>query len=176
MMHSSQIRRTLVPLLVLALLSPTSLYGAVPEGPNVAPADLALAPGGELRGQVLDHNGQPRTDCTVQVSYQNQCIASVRTGSQGEYRVTGLRGGLHSIATPEGATLCRLWAPGSAPPHAAEQLLLVRGDTVVRGNRSGRYAMAGILSNPWLLIAAGTVAIAVPVALNGNGTSGRSGS
>jgi hypothetical protein len=55
-------------------------------------------------------------------------------------------------------------------------LLLVSGDAALRGNCDKRYAVSGMLSNPWLLIAAGAVAIAVPVALNGNGTDRGSGS
>lgn len=176
MIRSSQLRQILIPTLVLALLTPTSVRAAGEQAVASQPVDLALAPGGELRGQVLDHNGQPRAHCQVRISLGQQCVASVQTGKQGQYRVTGLRGGLHSITTNDGGTLCRFWAPGSAPPHAGDQLLLVSGETALRGNRNKRYAVAGMLSNPWLLIAAGTVAIAVPVALNGNGTSRESGS
>jgi hypothetical protein len=163
-------------MLALALLAPVNALAAGPADAAQQAADIALAPGGEFRGQVLDRNGQPSRDCELRISHGSQCIACVRTGKQGEYCVTGLRGGLHSIATNDGATLCRFWAPGTAPPHSAAQLLLVSGDAALRGNRNKRYAVAGMLSNPWLLIAAGTVAIAVPAALNGNGTSGGSGS
>jgi hypothetical protein len=176
MICSPQLRQILVSMLVLSLLAPASASAAAPADVPQHAADIALAAGGEFRGRVLDRNGRPSSDCEIRISHGRQCVACVRSGQQGEYVVTGLRGGLHSIATPDGATLCRFWAPGSAPPHAAQQLLLVSGDAALRGNCDKRYAVSGMLSNPWLLIAAGAVAIAVPVALNGNGTDRGSGS
>lgn len=176
MNRSPLVRRGIVGLLLLAFVVPAPAGAAATSNPTPPAADIALADGGVFRGQVFDRNGQPRAGCSIRISHGSQTVALVRSDERGAYAVTGLRGGLHSIATDEGATLCRFWAPGSAPPGAAEQLLLVSGDAALRGNHHKRYAVAGMLSNPWLLIAAGTVAIAVPIALNGNGASRGSGS
>ena len=167
------LRSVALALACLGLALPGNCRAAVSAEPQSAIADVSLEVGGRLHGQVLDANGVPTADSLVKVSFQNQPVAETRTNSNGEFQVTGLRGGVHAVASERGVALCRFWAPDTAPPEAPSRILLVDGDTLVRGKSCGQHRLAHALSNPWLLIGVAAVAIAVPVALNGDdGDSG----
>ncbi len=142
--------------------------------------DVALQPGGVMRGQVLDAQGQPCPDLTVQVAKagaSSDRLVAVRTDREGRFQFAGLSGGLHGIQTPHGGALCRLWAVHTAPPAAVSDVLLVSGDGPVRGacetacedscnRRCGGFPiMLGPLE--WAVIGAGiATAIALPLALS----------
>jgi hypothetical protein len=142
--------------------------------------DVALQSGGAMRGQVVDAQGQPCPDLTVQIAKagaSSDRLVAVRTDHEGRFQFAGLSGGLHGIQTPHGGALCRLWAANTAPPAAVSDVLLVSGDGPVRGSceaacdescnrRCGGFPiMLGPLE--WAVIGAGiAAAIAIPLALS----------
>lgn len=106
--------------------------------------DIALAQGGTLRGQVVDGQGIPQAKSNVTVSHKGQKVSTVRTDADGRFAVAGLKGGVYTIATTKGAGAVRLWTAETAPPAAHNQLLVVNGSTVARGQLGGGIG-AGVL-------------------------------
>ena len=126
--------------------------------------DVALGRGGVLQGKVVDRQGAPQAKSPVRVLQGTEVVATAETGSQGEFVVADLRGGVYQIETAQTAGVYRLWAEHTAPPAANEGVLLVAGDEAVRGNQSG--GLLGLLANPWVLALIVAAAIAMPLALD----------
>lgn len=95
--------------------------------------DVALHGTGILTGQLLDAQGVAIDDASVSVAKAGKEVARVKTDKQGKFRVAGLTGGVHQVATAESVGVYRLWAPQTAPPAAQRGLLLVSNAQVVRG-------------------------------------------
>jgi hypothetical protein len=154
----------------LSMLIPKTCLGATPPATNLKSpiTDISLQEGRTLRGQVLDSDGIPQADIPVTVSYQSNSVAETSTNRQGEFTVTGLRGGVHLVTTSQGVAACRFWAPETSPPNAKTHLLVIGEQMVVRGQPRARHAIAHMLSNPWLIGGIAAIAIAVPVAINAN--------
>jgi hypothetical protein len=148
----------------------SSAIAADPAGVMI---DVSLTTGGVLSGQVLDGEGQPKSGERIAILFENQPVAVVRADEHGEFHVRGLHSGIHVVSTSEGSAPFRFWAPSTAPPNVPAKVLLVKEGTVVRGKSQKQHAIAHLLSNPYVLIGAAAVAIIVPAAINGNGTSGR---
>lgn len=129
--------------------------------------DVALRDGGNLTGQVLDASGTPVAGTAVAVIDRGRAVAATQTGADGRFAMAGVRAGVYEVATSNGVTVCRLWAPRTAPPAAQGDALVVHGDTVVRGRLgSDRGGVIGFLSNPWVLGGIVAAAIAIPLILD----------
>lgn len=130
--------------------------------------DVALHPGGQLRGQVVDAQQHPCVQIplrVIRVSDQAP-VATAQTDGQGQFAVSGLTGGVYRVETPAGAAVYRLWAPNTAPPSAIASALVVQGDPAVRGNL-GAIGWLG-----WTLIGLGiAAAVAVPLILDDDDAS-----
>jgi hypothetical protein len=130
--------------------------------------DIALQNGGLLVGQVVDAQGVVQANVPVSIQYGQQEVARTTTDANGIFAAQGLRGGQYEIITREGASVCRLWAPGTEPPAAQKAALVVSGENVVRG-MPGAGPMKSWVNwckcHPY--ITAGTVAaaVAIPLAL-----------
>lgn len=140
--------------------------GAVPQVVQHPPAvrDVALQDQGELRGQVLDVAGIGQAAVPVAILRDGREIARTQTDPQGQFAVQGLTGGVYQVATPMGIGVYRAWSPRTAPPAAAQAVVVVPNDMVVRG-QFGTGAL-GWLANPWVLAAIVAAAIAIPLALD----------
>jgi hypothetical protein len=157
----------------LGMVLPPSAFAAstqVARTASSAVRDVALHDGGSLKGQVLDAAGTPVADTAVAVLEQGRPIASTQTGADGRFAMTGVKAGVYEVATSNGVTVCRLWAPRTAPPAAQADALVVHGDTVVRGGHGGG-GVIGFLSNPWVLGGIVAAAIAIPLALDDDDAS-----
>ena len=155
----------------MTLLPAQQVLAANPVGPGdpdraaVAPPvrDVSLQAGGVLRGQVVDKQGQPCTGVPISVSKVGATAAKPigsQTDGQGRFQFSGLTGGVYQVETAQGSTLCRLWAPNTAPPSAGPAAMVVQGEGPVRGN------LGGIGPWGWALIGLGVAAaIAIPLAL-----------
>ena len=122
----------------LGLILPPSAFAAptqLARPASSAVRDVALHDGGSLTGQVLDAAGTPVAGTAVAVIDQGRAVASTQTGADGRFAIAGVKAGVYEVATSNGVTVCRLWAPRTAPPAAQSDALVVHGDTVVRGGQ-----------------------------------------
>jgi hypothetical protein len=157
----------------LGMVLPQSAFAAstqLSRPASSAVRDVALHDGGSLTGQVLDASGTPVAGTAVAVIDQGRAVASTQTGVDGRFAIAGVKAGVYEVATSNGVTVCRLWAPRTAPPAAQSDALVVHGDTVVRGAVGGG-GVIGFLSNPWVLGGIVAAAIAIPLILDDDDAS-----
>ena len=153
-----------IPVSQVQALDPPSrdLLSGTPNTP-VHINDIALAKGGQLRGVVLDRQAQPTNAFRVTVIQEGRQIAMVETDKGGRFQVDGLRGGLFQVAAGQNTYMCRGWAPGTAPPAARDQLLVVPDLVVERGQRPFSDLFFADPVMVGLIIAA---AVAIPIAVS----------
>ena len=156
-------------LALLGLLTPiqpaaaqqTSARGGAAGSPLVR--DIALDTGGMLSGVVVDGSGKP-TSKPIEVTTQTgQLVTRAASSTDGRFSITGLRGGVYRLATPETSIVCRLWSPGAAPPVAAKQLLVISDPSVARGQRPIGELFC---SPPFIVGALLVAAIVIPIAIH----------
>jgi len=153
----------------LALLSvlawvatPRALRGETPVGSGPEIYDAALAAGGVLRGQVVRRSAS--SELEVVVRQDGREIARTSARRSGEFELRGLRGGVYHVVAGDEVVVVRAWAPGTAPPAAATELLLVAAPAV-----RGQYGPVGmVLTHPLVSLSLLTAAIVIPVALHAN--------
>ncbi len=167
----------LVGMASLGVVLPRTTFAATTGSASAsvdAVRDVALRDGGRLTGQVLDTDGAPLANTTVAVAAQGHVIASSLTDAGGYFAIPELRAGVYEVATSQSVTVCRLWAPGTAPPAAQADALVIHTDTVMRGGDgaceaspycASRPGVIRVLSNPWVLGGIVAAAIAIPLAL-----------
>lgn len=128
-------------------------------------ADVALGAGGSLQGQVVDTAGQPVSGTEVQAITGGQTVGKTTTDQEGKFYLTGLRGGLYQVSVADNrGVVVRAWSEGTAPPAARPAVLMVQGDTTVRGGFQ-------MLANPWVLAGIAAAAIIIPLALDDDDAS-----
>lgn len=132
--------------------------------PVTAPRDVALQQGGVLSGQLLDQQGAPQVNAPVSIQTGSVEVARVTTDQQGKFTVSGLRGGVHYVASAGHRGNYRFWAPQTAPPAAQRGLLMVDSNATVRGQHGGG-ALGFVADHPVFTAAAIGTAIAVPIAI-----------
>jgi hypothetical protein len=140
------------------------------ESPRSAIRDVALAGSGEFRGQVLDIQGQPRPQVPVLVSRQGEAVVRTETDQQGRFAVHGVNGGIYEVQTPAGTGVYRVWSPGTAPPSAVSEAMIVPDEALIRAQSRGGQALSW-LANPWVLAGLVAAAIAIPLALDDDDAS-----
>jgi len=114
--------------------------------------DLALSGNGQMHGKVVKGSGAPLANAAVVVTSSNGERFETKTDEKGEFTITGLKGGMYSIATASGIGTVRAWAAHTAPPKAVAQILLVHGDEIVRGQGNGRGWLGGLPIHDTLII------------------------
>ena len=142
--------------------------------------DVSLMDHGTLHGQVVDVHGAPAGGAQITVRQGEHVVVSVQADASGRFSIRDLQGGVYQLQTDQGGGLYRLWAPGTAPPSAVQQLLVVDGN-VIRGQYRGGLAGADsgqfggmfmrLLHNPWFVGAGIATAIALPLALDDDDAS-----
>lgn len=150
---------------------------AAAETPAIAPVarpiirDVELGYGGLLVGRLLDANGRPLSGANVSIVAGESKLAETRSDADGVFAVSGLRGGVHQVVTPDTAQVCRLWTNGTAPPKTASSIEVVATEDVVRGqygpppgNRMWKKAKVWA-TNPFVIGGVVAAAVAIPVAL-----------
>ena len=135
---------------------------ATPTARPLRVHDIALEPGGRLRGRVLNTEGSPTSEYQIIVVQDGRQVGTAVTDGQGRFAVHGIHGGMFQVIA--GATIyaCRGWAPQTAPPVATTQLLVVPRGIIQRGQRPFRDLFFGDPVMVGLVIAA---AIAIPIAV-----------
>lgn len=160
---------TAVALASLGILCPQISYGAKgdarPAASNRAPVrDIALAPNGQLRGHVIDAQGNGLAGQSVWLLNAERVLGETKTDAQGQFQFANVNGGMYEVRTREGQSFYRAWTPNTAPPAATKNALVVESK-VARGQMGGGPIMR-TLGNPWVLGGIVAAAIAIPLALD----------
>ena len=182
MRSRSALTKVAVSLAMIHLLAPNAIFAdgrqpAIGNAPASAAArihDVALSEGGTLSGQIVDGQGNARSAVSLRLLQQNKVVGAMVSNELGQFRATGLRGGIYRVESPSGVVVLRVWAPRTAPPAAKQQVLIVEGPPVVRGQFGG-MGLRNLLANPYVVAGIVATAVAVPVALhNSNHDDGTS--
>ncbi len=175
------LRAVSIPVVCLGLVSSANtLWGAGPadavhlslEATMPAIVDVKLAPGGILRGRIVDVRGMGVAQVDVFVRQASGKLATTKTDLRGDFAIRGLRGGVHQLAAGPVGRVLRAWAPQTAPPAAREGVLIVVGQDVVLGQRPagsiGRFwgNTKYPLTKPFVMTGIIAAAVAIPVAIN----------
>jgi len=166
--------RTIALLLALAnwVIPLAQTSAAQPPGANrnasaqaatLRARDVALDVGGQLHGRLLNRSAQPVPGLTVMAVQNGQRVAQTSTDQNGNFTLVGLRGGMVQVVSQDAISICRAWAPGTAPPSATKNLLVVQQDVLQRGQIPLGEAL---FSDPIVLGLFVAAAIAVPIAIS----------
>jgi len=164
------------------LAADTTRVTSIDDAPSAVAGDVALHAGGTLAGQIVSTVGRPLAGARLEIWQNGQPVGEATSGPSGYFAVRGLRGGTYEVAQRGTRRAYRLWAPGTAPPLARQQVLWVDpSEAVVRaqcppcGNcghcheccGGGRFSRIGrVLRNPWVLAGLIGAAIAIPIGAN----------
>jgi len=175
-MKFKRFQTMLAALACVGIVCPPSVMAAAPTS---GAKDVVLAPGGLLVGQVVDQQGTARVGSTVLIQQGNQEIVRTQTDENGVFAAQGIRGGQYLVVSEGGQSLCRLWAPNTAPPAASDAVVVVTGQEVVRGQWGPQYGGYGgrwldwVRSHPYITAGIVAAAVATPLAVaasdNNNG-------
>ncbi len=156
-----------------ALAAGPAQDGSTPAGPAVPPrvavADVELGAGGLLVGRVVDARGLPVAGVPVAVEQDGHVVATLKSEDNGDFRVKGLRGGVHRVVVRDGATVLRLWAAKTAPPTARQSLMVVSDKDILAAQHAPLKVW---LADPFVMAGIVAVAVAVPVAVAASRDSG----
>ncbi|MEX0642393.1 MAG: carboxypeptidase-like regulatory domain-containing protein [Pirellulales bacterium] len=168
------------------LLLPPTAFAAQPGQPLLPQqpqplfrtSDVALRQGGMLVGQVVNQAGAPQAGTVVSVRYADREVVQTTTDENGVFAAQGLRGGQYQLATKYGQSICRLWAADTAPPSAQQAALIVADENIVRGqfgypgNGPVGDWVEWMKTHPYLTAGVVAAAIAIPIALSDDFSSG----
>lgn len=151
--------RFLACLSVFGCLATQTVSAANPSPPTAAPQSAATQPAvadvqltrGELRGQIVDRQGQPRADRVVRLVSGGQVLAQSTTDANGAFALKADKGGVCVLSDQESAVVVRVWTEKAAPPAAKKSILMVSDRELARANLGN--------GNDWL-IGAGVIATA----------------
>jgi hypothetical protein len=134
--------------------------------PHIRPVpsivDVALNGRGRLAGQLVDASGAALPGQTVAIQPVSGGEPFMTTSdANGRFALEAVRGGTYQVRTANAVVVCRCWTPGAAPPGASDQVLLVSGNTVQRG----QYP-AGEMLTPMIIGALIAAAIAIPILIH----------
>ncbi|MFO0978500.1 MAG: carboxypeptidase-like regulatory domain-containing protein [Planctomycetaceae bacterium] len=117
----------------------TNVASAFDGVPTQVARDIELTADGALQGQIYSPEGLPVSRASVELRYQGTPIARTTTGAQGEFLITGVRGGAHELTIGSMSTPVRLWKNGTAPEGAVDGVVVAASENVVRGQSMDTY-------------------------------------
>lgn len=164
-MKFRRIQSMLAAVACVGIVCPT---GALAAAPPSGVRDVALAPGGVLVGQVVDQQGAVRAGSTVSIQQSDQEVVRTQTDKNGVFATQGMRGGQYLVVSEDGQSICRLWAPNTAPPAASDAVVVVTGQDVVRGQWGSQYGgrwLDWVRSHPYITAGIVAAAVATPLAI-----------
>ncbi len=119
------------------------------DGAPVSSArDIELSAEGYLQGQVYTSEGRPVENAAVELRYHGNTVASAMTGANGDFAITGVRGGAHDLAVGSMTSPVRLWKYGTAPAGTPEGVVVAANEDVVRGQVMDQYCDNGSACPP----------------------------
>jgi hypothetical protein len=167
------LKRCTIALATIGIVFPPSavLGAQLPTGQatqTIRVADVALGHGGVLRGQVVNAEGIGQPGMSISVQRQGKEVAQLKTDLDGKFAAAGLQSGTYMIATDGAIGPVRAWAPKTAPPAAADGLLLISAGQTVRG---GGNRGLGLLTNPGIWITGALIGTILVIAIDQNSGS-----
>ncbi len=135
--------------------------------------DVVIDDEGVLVGKVSSEAGRPLPEKEVEVMFAGGVIAATQTDAAGNFRVAGLREGVHEIRSGTSTASYRLWPKETAPPQVRQVAHVSccedcppqqrRPDPPRRGPLKRAFAAYPLATTA--LVAAGIgAAIAIPIA------------
>ena len=106
---------------------------AVSEQAAPSIIDVRLSADGTAAMSIMDSAGHFVSGANVVVAYQGHEIAQAVSDASGQFTITGLRPGLHSLMSLNSGQMYRFWASDEAPPSALEKGALVVQTPAARG-------------------------------------------
>lgn len=166
-------RQGIVTLAAWAAVAACSAPGAAAPWEDVSSTapwpefDVALRPNGTLVGRVIARDGVAGptgvAGLPVTLFRGSMPVAAARTDAQGRFAVRGARGGLYRVVVDgsEGRSCryCRVWTAAGAPPHAGDEIGVLIGGPLTRGQSP--WSLVRTREGTVVVLAAG--AIAAPV-------------
>jgi Carboxypeptidase regulatory-like domain len=101
--------------------------------------DVELQTDGALRGKVFTSDQRPVENAQIELKFQGTTVARTTTGSDGDFLITGVRGGAHEIAVGSMSSPVRLWKNGTAPSGAVDGFVIAAREEIVRGQAYEHY-------------------------------------
>ncbi|MBN1910949.1 MAG: carboxypeptidase regulatory-like domain-containing protein [Pirellulales bacterium] len=156
--------RLVLMLCCVNLLLPEPVLWAAqqPEMPAVERLDVALSPQGTLQGALVTPQGTPVDHARVMIVQGPERKIDLATDREGRFESGTLPAGIHVVAAAGCVKVCRVWAPGTAPPTAGRGVLLVADGAAVRGQRDWYQWVS---EHYILFVCAVTTAVVVPIAV-----------
>ena len=121
------------------LLSNTASAFAGGPGPSPVARDVELRSDGTLHGQIYTSEGRVVENAPIELRYQGTIVARANTGANGDFAITGVRGGAHDLSVGAATASVRLWKNGTAPAGSVESLVVVGDENLVRGQAVDEY-------------------------------------
>ncbi|MCL4207671.1 MAG: carboxypeptidase regulatory-like domain-containing protein [Pirellulaceae bacterium] len=148
------------------------------DSPPVASAsrpvihDVRLDSRGSLQGRMIDLDGQPAPQESLELLRNGQIVAQTVSGADGQFEFAQVPAGVYQIRFGSYMVVCRVWTEGAAPPAAKGQLTVLSSPPLVRGQQPA----SEIFRNPLFIGLIVAAAIAIPVAVHNSRSDSPSGS
>lgn len=120
----------------ILLSGPTSAFAG---GPSQVARDVELTGDGTLHGQIYTSEGHVVENAAIELRYQGARVAQAATGPNGDFAITGVRGGAHDLSIGTATTSVRLWKNGTAPAGSVPSLVFAGDENVVRGQNVDEF-------------------------------------
>lgn len=159
------VRVTIVSLASLAWLLPLpAVRGSQPAGGRdvAAVVDVRLDERGSMRGSLIDVAGQPLAARPVVLRQAGNTTCSTETDAAGVFVLRGVSAGMHQLIVVDQSMTCRVWTHAAAPPAASDQVTVMAGPPLVRGQQP----FSAIFTNPLFIGLVIAAVIAIPIALH----------
>ena len=108
--------------------------------------DIRMQVGGNVVFHVQDAAGIPQPRRVVTIGYQGHTVATAVSNASGQVRISGLRPGIHVLASGQSGMALRLWNAEVAPPSALNSTAVIVSQPVVRGQYGAPMMGPGMLA------------------------------
>lgn len=161
-------------IMTVVMLLPTARLAAIESTikPTKQPlfVDVELTATNEVRGLVLDGQGQQLANAKIQIASKHGAPTHTTTDEHGRFTISPVNTGEHQLSVFGSPVWCRCWKSGTAPPNARQDLLIVASKSVQRGQRE----FGTLLKSDKLLVAlilAGAIAIPLTIISSSDNTA-----
>lgn len=134
--------------------------------------DVRLDSHGNLQGRLIDLEGQPVSQESLELLRDGRVVAQTASRADGQFEFTRLSAGVYQIRFSSYMVVCRVWTDAAAPPAAKSQLTVLSAPPTIRGQQP----VSEIFRNPLFIGLLVAAAIAVPVVVHNSRSDSPSGS